>query len=1080
MGEDLTRFTSESLHSFSFADKSEEVIQTRHSILKRTVDFIKDRVGWQSPSSSLGMASAKAKISGDPEMQSMLDLLNQAKLFQSDSMSVEPAPLTGPVDSLGENPFEKSFMFQPESPKSMSSPKALGEEEKEIQDAEDITTPTQGVYDKVSSPPINNDTSRATQAEQNLPPRAGGFAPATNTKSSLKRTFTDIAPLSLQSKLTEALAQPYMAPDTAALSPLALIPSRNSVTSPSAVGAPGTATHAHGRGVPTSQAIFMTETSRPWTTTSANDLGCLTFGLSKGELRKISVLELFREDKRQWLEAKLARSSVSQTRSPRSPPSPRKPLSPPYPSTMKDGITARLMRKPPSRETSAAKRSQSYSVLQGPPSESPQTSFDQANTYSSRGVLLCGDVLPIQKRDGTMGSATLWVQEKRGSLIWVLEEIAQDVAYVTVDEVGCVVKASGQVEPVWGMERVRRGMDIIRLIPGIPRRKGTNTGALNFDEIATLRGFTARTANDISVPVTVERVPEESTFQVSSFPHIAGMMVLSSSSLKVSSSNSVASQALFGRSLNGLRATDIIPDFDKMLKLLVEEDHASLVDGLVIPEHSFRRARAMLAIREGKEDAAAVFLRPSGLPAVHRDGAEIMIDVQMRVAKSESLKPNIGDVTEASGYDMDHSSDETSKDGSSTQVVYALWFTYSRMLHAANHGVGPLSPLVSRPGTPPRQPTPSDSISPSSDESDDESLGQVVSPAQPNQRMKSTMHPEISRLPTPSPSPPPVPDSGPKLDRTIHDYTILEDMGAGAYGQVKLARLKSSDSGRLSSHSGKKVVVKYVTKRRILVDTWARDRKLGTVPLEIHVLDYLRRDGRRHPNIVEMNGFFEDDVNFYIEMAPHGLPGMDLFDYVELRQNMTQVECLKIFKQVADAVEFLHCKAKVVHRDIKDENVVLDGEGIIKLIDFGSANYIKNAPFNVFVGTIGKLILPFSFLSPFTISTLVSPLNSRQKLTNINADYAAPEVLTGAPYSGCEQDIWALGILLYTIIYKENPFYSIDEILDHELRIPYVMSEESIDLVRRMLDRDVSARADIAEVVSHPWCQAAEILKPEI
>ena len=49
----------------------------------------------------------------------------------------------------------------------------------------------------------------------------------------------------------------------------------------------------------------------------------------------------------------------------------------------------------------------------------------------------------------------------------------------------------------------------------------------------------------------------------------------------------------------------------------------------------------------------------------------------------------------------------------------------------------------------------------------------------------------------------------------------------------------------------------------------------------------------------------------------------------------------------------LHIKAKVVHSDIKDENVVLDGEGHIKLIDFGSAAYIKSGPFDVFVGTIG-------------------------------------------------------------------------------------------------------------------------------
>lgn len=100
-------------------------------------------------------------------------------------------------------------------------------------------------------------------------------------------------------------------------------------------------------------------------------------------------------------------------------------------------------------------------------------------------------------------------------------------------------------------------------------------------------------------------------------------------------------------------------------------------------------------------------------------------------------------------------------------------------------------------------------------------------------------------------------------------------------------------------------------------------------------------------------------------------------------------------------------------------------------------------------------------------------LPKRQTLTEIvMTDYAAPEVLAGRPYGGKEQDVWALGILLYTIIYKENPFYSIDEIMDRDLRVPFTMSDESIDLVRRMLNRDVKDRLNIEQVVEHSWCKA--------
>lgn len=60
-------------------------------------------------------------------------------------------------------------------------------------------------------------------------------------------------------------------------------------------------------------------------------------------------------------------------------------------------------------------------------------------------------------------------------------------------------------------------------------------------------------------------------------------------------------------------------------------------------------------------------------------------------------------------------------------------------------------------------------------------------------------------------------------------------------------------------------------------------------------------------------------------------------------------------------------------------------------------------------------------------------------------------------------------------MYKENPFYSIDEIMDHDLRVPYVMSEPCIDLIRKMLDRDVERRIDVQGVIEHEWCTTIDV-----
>ncbi|MCJ1244119.1 hypothetical protein MMC30_001317 [Trapelia coarctata] len=1009
--EDLTRFPSESLHSFSFAQQSEDVLHSRQNVLRRTIDFV-DSIG---PSANPGLLHAQAKVSGDIEMQSMMELLARANVLGSEvgvARNIDHyGPLTGPAHTDGTNVFEKTLVPQSESPghiEEMSLPSVS-----EPEDPDEV---------RPSTSPTALETSSSSKGAEGPVARPG-----------LKRTNTDTSPLSLQTKLMEALAKPYFAKDRPTdnnLLPPTTIPSLGKPNMTSGTGTlPSVHSHSH-RWTPAAQAIFTTESQYPYTILAANDLACLVFGVTKAEVRNLGILEVVREDRREWLEEKLKSPGSEAAAKARSPTSKSRQSSPgaAKPSAMRGGITALLLSKPPSR-SAGSRRAQTddgygSSLAKNGNAKAGHHHFNN----KSRGVLLCGDVVPIVKRNGATGSATLWVKEKRSALIWVLEEIIEDMAYLTLDERGRVLNATGATEIIWGANRKTDRMSIRKLLPQFP----VVNGEVNYDKVSQLEHFTAKHDDGYNIPTSVTAKPALGELRVSSFPHIAGIMVLSSTSLEITSSNSVFSAALFGQpSPNGLPITNLIPRFDSILNLIQEEENVKLVDGIVIPEHSFRRARALLALREGNADAAAIFLRPTGLTAKHRDGSNIHVDISMRVVKSETLVSEESVIEEAS--DSDLNSDQSLL-VTTSKVVYALWITYSRHLHSILNPGGPASPLISRPGTPPRQPSPGQSVNIITPYIDSEDLQSTMSPSAllAKKIEEATLDP-ISSKPFAQPpmnittSAPAVRESPRK--KSINEYVVLEDMGQGAYGQVKLARYKKAPAT--------KVVLKYVTKKRILMDCWYRDRRLGTVPLEIHVLDYLRKDGLRHPNIVEMTDFFEDNTNYYIEMVPHGLPGMDLFDYIEMRSTMEEAECRNIFLQVVAALHHLHTKALVVHRDIKDENIVLDGEHKVKLIDFGSAAYIKNGPFEVFVGTI---------------------------------DYAAPEVLQGKPYRGKEQDVWALGILLYTLVYKENPFYSVDEILDHELRIPWIMSGSSIDLIKAMLTRDVEKRLTISQIREHPWC----------
>ena len=941
--EDLSRFPSESLHSFSFAHQSEDVLHNRQNVLRRSIDFMHDRIGWMS--NHPGLVSAQAKVSGDAEVQSMVELLARANLLGNDIDSSRHlnGPLTGPAYTDGLNVFEKQFLPRSESP----------EQVREQQRTGPTISTRQGSFSRVdSSPALQHDDSGLVQlgpetssSDVSIP----NFSQIGTARNGLKRTYTDTFSLSIHDQLIEALARPYAARNDSSENQLLMPtpiphfgkPINANASIPSVV-------HGHAqRWAPAAQAIFTTESQAPWTILAANDLACLVFGVTKAEVRKLGILEVVGEDRRGWLQEKL-NSPGSEAAVKARNPAIRSRRGSPNTSTSSiahgGGITAQLLRKPPARQMANRRAQTESSFVQN---KEARGGLNHPG-HQSRGVLLCGDVLPILKRNGAEGSASVWVKEKRSGLIWVLEEIVEDISYLNLDDSIHVLNATGPEGAIWGIESVSKGTRVRQLLPQLPTIGSGPKETIDCEKIEKLQHFAARNLEGISIPVSITVRADMRELRVSSFPHIAGILVLSANTLEITSSNPVFSAALFGiPKPEGLPITKLIPQFEKILHVLTEEDNVRLIDGIVIPEHSFRKARALLALRERNADVAAIFLRPTGLVAIHRDGSEINVDVQMRVVKSESVTPDEVVLEEPS-------EDENEEFGlaPTSEVVYALWITYSRQLHSAVRAGGPASPLISRPGSPPHQPSPGQTnllITPEALETEDDKAAMSPASLITQQIHEATSQPIAQNLQQSSTENKPAKTlstvKGLPNKKTISDFCILEDMGQGAYGQVKLARYRKNNT---------KVVLKYVTKKRILVDTWTRDRRLGTVPLEIHVLDYLRKDGLRHPNIVEMTDFFEDDINYYIEMIPHGLPGMDLFDYIEMRSTMEEDECRNIFLQVVAALHHLHTKALVVHRDIKDENIILDGEHKVKLIDFGSAAYIKNGPFDVFVGTIGK------------------------------------------------------------------------------------------------------------------------------
>jgi serine/threonine protein kinase len=272
-------------------------------------------------------------------------------------------------------------------------------------------------------------------------------------------------------------------------------------------------------------------------------------------------------------------------------------------------------------------------------------------------------------------------------------------------------------------------------------------------------------------------------------------------------------------------------------------------------------------------------------------------------------------------------------------------------------------------------------------------------------------------------SPPKAKLAMPEKKVSINDYQILDTLGKGSCGFVKLAKRKSD---------GKNVIIKYVVKSLVLDGCWTREDNVK-IPTEIHILKYIT-ENFPHPYVLRLLNTWEDNYYYYLEFDSQN--SIDLFECIDNRRFTTEAQVKKIFYRIVQGVQHLH-HINIVHRDIKDENILIRDDDTVEIIDFGSSAYVKEGKkFDKFCGTGG---------------------------------YAAPEVLSGQKYDGPPQDIWSLGILLYTMIYGSNPFRTLDQIITSEVQFPVIVSSGSHDLMCQMLNRDFQKRPNIDEVINHPW-----------
>lgn len=265
----------------------------------------------------------------------------------------------------------------------------------------------------------------------------------------------------------------------------------------------------------------------------------------------------------------------------------------------------------------------------------------------------------------------------------------------------------------------------------------------------------------------------------------------------------------------------------------------------------------------------------------------------------------------------------------------------------------------------------------------------------------------------------------------LNGYIVQETIGNGAFSNVKRAFSKSLNHP---------VAIKIISKQKATKDVLEK-----FLPREIELVRNLK-----HANLIRFHECIETTLRFYIIMqyAENG----SLLQLIRKEKYLPEERAKSFFSQLISAVEYIHGMG-VVHRDIKCENIVFDKSFTLKLIDFGFAR---------------------GNMQPVLAGGKIKPVLSKT-FCGSHA-YASPEILKSVPYQPQLSDIWAVGVVLYTMVIGRLPFSNeanVNVLIKQVSAGPKFPKDRSIsdeckNLIQKIL-RPVNARITIEEMRRQPW-----------
>jgi len=289
----------------------------------------------------------------------------------------------------------------------------------------------------------------------------------------------------------------------------------------------------------------------------------------------------------------------------------------------------------------------------------------------------------------------------------------------------------------------------------------------------------------------------------------------------------------------------------------------------------------------------------------------------------------------------------------------------------------------------------------------------------------------------------------------IGSYITKDFLGSGQFGSVVSATKEGTDQ--------------IFAIKRISKESIARSSMTDQVKKEISIMKSLK-----HPYIVRTYDVLMSPK--YVFICMENVTGGELHSKIS-QGKLDDYTSSRYTRQLCEALKYCHDQ-RICHRDIKPQNILLDGDNNVKLVDFGFASVME---YENIQSSYGRFDIQNHAMSsvetsrPTNLTLRSYSIRSKAMHTYCGTEqFMAPEISSRDEYYGDKVDMWAVGMVVHFMLLGRLPDQEKYDVrsVPRFLRRLNSLTPNAMNVLHMLLTVDPDKRGSAGDILASPWCQS--------